>query len=120
MRMMRAFMLLAAITVLPLTQALAAELVMIRQAGCPGCAQWDREIGPIYGKTDLGRRAPLKMMDLHRDRANFALKSTVIYTPTFVLVDKGREIGRLEGYTGDNFFWGLLERLLDQLPAQSH
>jgi hypothetical protein len=31
-------------------------------------------------------------------------------------VDEGREIGRIEGYPGADFFWGLLERLL-QAPA---
>ncbi|MBL3206218.1 thioredoxin family protein, partial [Klebsiella pneumoniae] len=41
------------------------------------------------------------------------------YTPTFILVDGGREIGRIEGYPGADFFWGLLERLAQRLPPQS-
>ena len=35
-----------------------------------------------------------------------------------MLVENGQEVGRIEGYPGDEFFWGLLERLLEQLPPQ--
>jgi hypothetical protein len=95
----------------------AAELQMYRRDGCPWCRAWDREVGPIYGKTDLGRRIPLRMVDLDRERPAAALKSPIIYTPTFVLVEGGREIGRIQGYPGDSFFWGLLDRLVEQLNS---
>jgi hypothetical protein len=104
----------------PTAAATALELVMYRRAGCPWCAKWDREIGPIYAKTDIGRRAPLHVVDLDRERGpDIGLKRPVRYTPTFVLVDGGREIGRIEGYPGEDFFWGLLERLLPQADGQS-
>jgi hypothetical protein len=98
----------------------AAELVMFRRDGCPWCAAWDREIGPIYPKTDVGQRAPLRMVDLDRGgTAGFEPRNPIRYTPTFVLVENGREVGRIEGYPGDAFFWGLLDRLIEQLPPQS-
>ena len=83
------------------------------------CAAWTREIGPIYPKTDVGPRAPLRMVDIKRDRPNISLKTPVIYTPTFVLAEQGREVGRIEGYAGDQFFWGQLENLMQQLPPGS-
>ena len=46
-------------------------------------------------------------------------RSPILYTPTFVLVANGEEVGRIEGYPGDAFFWGLLDRLLDKLPPES-
>lgn len=93
--------------------ATALELVMYRRAGCPWCAAWDRDIGPIYGKTEIGRRVPIRFADLDRESGpTINLKSPVRYTPTFVLVDEAREIGRIEGYPGEDFFWGLLEQLL--------
>jgi thioredoxin-related protein len=96
----------------------AAELVMFRRDSCPWCALWDREIGPIYPKTDIGRRVPLRMVDLDRERlAGVRTRGPIHYTPTFVLVEKGEEVGRIEGYPGDAFFWGLLERLVEQLPS---
>lgn len=95
--------------------AAAAELVMYRSPGCPYCAAWDRAIGPTYPKSDLGRRAPLRHVDVAaRGGPAVALKSPVRFTPTFVLVQDGRELGRIEGYPGEDFFWGLLERLMLQ------
>jgi hypothetical protein len=101
---------------IPPTVASAAELYMVRRVGCPWCAAWDREIGPAYDKTEIGRRAPLRMVDIYGEQPPIALKGRIIYTPTFVLVEKGREVGRIEGYPGDQFFWGLLEALVQQLP----
>jgi hypothetical protein len=95
----------------------AAELVMFRSAGCPWCAMWDREIGGIYAKTEFGRRAPLRMVDMAGGGDPSVLTvSPIRYSPTFVLAQEGREIGRIEGYPGEAFFWGLLERLLERLP----
>ncbi len=100
--------------------AAAAELVMFRRDGCFWCTRWDSEIGPIYPKTDLSKRAPLRMVNLDRgaDRT-VTLKSPIIYTPTFVAVEGGREVARLEGYPGLIFFWPLIERVVAQLPAQT-
>jgi hypothetical protein len=96
----------------------AAELVMVRREGCVWCTRWDRDIGPIYGKTELSRRAPLRMLDIAHVSSGLRTRVPVIYTPTFVLAENGEEIGRIEGYPGDAFFWGLLEQLLEQAPGQ--
>ncbi len=109
-----ALFLLAASLVLTASAA-AAELVMYRSPGCPYCKAWDRSIAPIYPKTDIGRKLPLRQIEIgRRSDGPVALKSPVRFTPTFVLADKGRELGRIEGYAGEDFFWGLLERLLLQ------
>jgi hypothetical protein len=89
---------------------------MFRRDGCSWCARWDRDIGRIYAKTDIGRRAPLRMVDVDRDKPGVRVRSRIIYTPTFVLAEQGEELGRIEGYPGDEFFWGLLERLLELAP----
>jgi hypothetical protein len=100
--------------------ALAAELLMFRREGCTWCQAFDRAIGPVYPKTDLARRAPLRHLDLDGDpRPNVELAYPVRYTPTFVLVSNGREVGRIEGYPSEEFFWGLLDNLVRRVPAQS-
>jgi hypothetical protein len=87
-------------------EAQAAELLMFRRAGCPWCQAWDEAIGPGYPKSDLGRLLPLRTVDLDRDPAPaVALLRPVLFTPTFVVADEGREIGRIEGYPGQDFFW---------------
>jgi thioredoxin-related protein len=95
-----------------LAPAAALELVMFRRAGCPWCAAFDREIAPVYPRTDVGRGLPLRQVELDRgEGARLLLASPVRFTPTFVLVDGNREIGRIEGYPGEDFFWARLEQL---------
>jgi hypothetical protein len=97
--------------------AQAAELVMFRRDGCPWCAKWDREIGPIYPKTEFNHRAPLRHVNLDQDRDVGLVHAPIRYTPTFVLAEDGREVGRIEGYPGDEFFWPRLESLLERVPV---
>ena len=93
----------------------AAELVMYRRDGCPWCAKWDREIGPIYPKTDLAKRAPLRLINLDHDRDLPITHGAIRYTPTFVLVENAKEAGRIEGYPGEDFFWVRVANLLEIL-----
>jgi len=111
-RVLRGFLVVFALMASALP-AFAAELVMYRRAGCPYCLAWDREIGTAYPKTDIGKRLPLRQVHLDRGKDNSVeLKSPVRYTPTFVVVEEGREKARIEGYPGEFFFWGVLEKLL--------
>lgn len=106
------------IVALSLTKAGAAELVMFEQTGCEWCEAFNREVAPIYGKTDEGRRAPLRRVDITRNMpADLAFLDVERLTPLFVLVDRGREIGRIRGYPGEDHFWGLLGALIKKLDA---
>lgn len=117
MRLLRTLIvLLAAATALPSAEASAAELMMYRREGCPYCAAWDREVGPGYNNSQFGKVAPVRMADIHGTQPPVVLKSPIIYTPTFVLVDGGREVGRIEGYSSNDFFYGMIARLIGQLP----
>jgi hypothetical protein len=94
----------------------AAELVMFSRVGCPYCAQFDREIAPIYDKTDEGKAAPLRRVDIHAPiPPDLGAVTVERITPVFVLVDKGREIGRIRGYPGEDNFWGLLAGMIGDL-----
>ncbi|GBU15869.1 MULTISPECIES: thioredoxin family protein [Methylobacteriaceae] len=96
----------------------AAELLMFERRGCPWCREWEKVIGPIYPRSEAGRRAPLRRVDLDAGvPPGLTLKRPIRYTPTFVLVEDGRELDRIEGYPGEDFFWGRAERLLGRLPA---
>jgi len=108
--------LLAAVLALPVA-ALASDvrLIMVEQPGCAYCAAWDDEIAPAYPNTEEGEFAPLERADLHMgppDGVSYDRK--VNFTPTFILVEGGEEIGRLEGYPGQDFFWPLFTRLLEE------
>lgn len=118
---MRHLVRIALMGILLLIDPLAAragmlELVYVYEPGCPYCRIWDQEIGPVYGKTAEGRRAALTPID-KRDPAlaSLNLARPVRYTPTFILMEGGLEIGRIEGYPGEDFFWGRLGALLEKL-----
>lgn len=107
---MRALVLiLAGLFALPLA---AAELVMVERDGCVYCARWDAEIAPIYPKTPEGSFAPLRRMDIAERPDDIAFVSRPVLTPTFVLIEDGAELARIEGYGGDELFWAMLTVLL--------
>lgn len=111
---------LALAIMLPAVPAQAAELVMFERAGCAWCARWDREVAPAYGKTAEGQRAPLRRHNLDTGQPqDLKLNAPVRYTPTFVLVDQGREIGRITGYIDNGMFWGILTPMIDKLADAS-
>ena len=98
--------------------AQAAELIVLERPGCAWCLLWNREVAPIYPKTVEGRLAPLRRVDITRPwPADLAGIEGDLYTPTFIVVDNGVEVGRLRGYPGEAFFWPLLNEMLDRLPA---
>jgi hypothetical protein len=93
---------------------MAAELIMVEQQGCYYCEEWKDQLGHIYPKTPEGKYAPLKTLDITEVDGIKGLERDVIFTPTFILMEKNKELGRLEGYSSEDFFWELLEVILEK------
>ncbi len=90
-------------------------LLMAEEDGCYWCERWHEEIAEIYPKTAEGKAAPLQRFDLHGDHPDgVTFTSRVRFTPTFILVEDGIELDRIEGYPGEDFFWGLLGMMLER------
>lgn len=99
----------------------AAELILFQSKGCAFCAAWDRDVGKIYDLTDEARTLRLRRVDLDAPRpTDLAQVRNIRYTPTFVVMDKGREAGRILGYTGEDNFWGLLGEIIAGLPREKN
>ncbi len=110
---------LAAMALSGIAPVRAAELLMLEQPGCVWCARFDAEIAPAWPKTEEGKRAPLRRVDITQPWPDdLAGISKERFTPTFVLVNGGVEIGRLRGYVGDEFFWYRIGELLAMLPRE--
>ena len=116
------FVSLAAIIVLalglrvPPVHAGDAALIMFEQEYCEWCDRWDAEIAPIYPKTREGARAPLRRVDIHEPMPDdLAWLRKERFTPSFVLIRDDHEVGRIRGYPGEDFFWGLLGALIKDL-----
>lgn len=108
----RTIMSSAAIFVASVLPVWAVELVMVEQAGCYTCKLWNQEVAPIYPQTEAGQFAPLRRAELRHKPDDLNYARAVNFTPTFILVENGAEIARLEGYPGEDFFWWQIEQML--------
>lgn len=86
------------------------RLIMVEEPGCRFCRKWDAEIGPGYRKTTEGRFAPLKRVQ--RGAAEIKGLAPVVFTPTFVVMRSGEELGRITGYPGADYFYEELRPIL--------
>ena len=97
------------------TPAHALELIMFETKGCIWCKKWHEDVGSVYSRTEEGKIAPLRQMEMIEDfQGQLKLKAPVTVSPTFVLVAEKNEVGRIIGYPGDEFFWFLLSELLEK------
>ncbi len=100
------------------THAVAAELVMFESPECEWCEAWHEDVGIIYSKTEEAKKIPLFRMDIDAPRSGALSKiRPVMYTPTFVVMDKGSEIGRIMGYPGEDHFWGMLGEIVAKIDT---
>jgi hypothetical protein len=89
------------------------QLMMLDKPGCVYCLAWDRQIGPGYAASPQGASAPLFRVDINGPFPNgLALARRPFATPTFILLRKGIEIGRIEGYPGREGFYPRLQEIL--------
>lgn len=109
----------ALLVALPALGPAETRLLMAEEKGCPWCARWNAEVGDAYAKTDEGRAAPLLRYDIHGTLPEgVTLARGVYFTPTFILVIDGTEVARMEGYPGEDFFWGLLNRMFEEARVE--
>ena len=86
---------------------------MFERQGCSWCERWHAEIGPVYPKTVEGRAAPLRRVDIFEAMPeDLAWMQGERFTPSFALVHEGKEYGRIRGYPGEDFFWGLVGEMI--------
>ena len=84
--------------------ARSAELLYFFSPSCGYCKAFDEEVGEIYPKTDAGRIAPLQRVEVDPDSFQPLAKGLPFdpgAVPAFILVEDGREVARLNGYSGD-------------------
>lgn len=114
--MIHATLLLVIVVFSSVNTAIAAELLIIESDDCPYCKRFHAEIGVPYPNTEEGKTAPLRVIDINDQMPEeYSGVKHAFVTPTFILVKNGKEVDRLLGYPGDEFFWFLLGEMLDKL-----
>lgn len=96
-----------------------AQVIMFEQQGCEWCEVWNEEIAPVLPKTPEGKCAEFSRFDIHNPSSDVLTKiKPIIYTPTFVVFEDGKEVGRVLGYAGEDFFWFQLATELRKLERK--
>lgn len=102
-----------ALTTFYVHTASAAQLVYVEWKDCGYCKIFNRQMVWAYGSSAVGKRVPLRRVDiLRRWPADLKQVNRPSYTPVFILVENGREVGRFDGYTNPQGFKQNLQRLL--------
>ncbi len=89
------------------------ELIVFESEACIHCALFRRDVLPDYLRSRRGRSLPIRFVDAHRSGARRAqLRAPLAVVPTFVLIRRGREVGRISGYTGPGLFFPLVNQMV--------
>ncbi|MBU3028566.1 SoxS protein [Paracoccus marinaquae] len=89
------------------------RLLMVEARDCDESAAWRRQIGGGYAASPVGRAAPLLLVDFGGPWPDgIVLGRRPNVTPTFVLLRRGMELDRIEGYPGEQFFYPRVAAML--------
>jgi thioredoxin-related protein len=94
------------------------ELLVVEIDNCIYCGLFRRDVAPAYTTSGRARVAPLRYIDINApDVSRLALSAPIDTVPTVLVIENGREVGRISGYVGPETFFHSLNRLLpDQGP----
>ncbi len=81
-----------------------AKIIMFESKSCPSCLAFKRD----FGKNRFKR---VDVYSSKMKRYKRKLKYRVSFSPTFVKFSRGREVGRIIGYSGKSNFKKQLRRL---------
>lgn len=102
-----------ALTVIYVPAASAAQLVYVEWKDCGYCKVFNRQMAWAYVSSAIGKKIPLRRVNiLQRWPADLKRVNRPSYTPVFILVENGREVGRFDGYASPQGFTSNLRRLL--------
>lgn len=88
--------------------AAAAEnqLIMVTSDHCPYCQAWELDVGKIYDESPYALSLPLTRVEIgSKIPGGVTLQKPVVGTPTFLIIYKGEEIDRQNGYSDAELFW---------------
>ncbi len=106
---MRYFCAVIATVSITAQSARAMELVMFESPVCGSCKLFKREVLPIYAESPAGKVFPLWVAEMG-GKVPFRLNEPVTFTPTFIWVDNGVEVGRFAGYHGKEKFFSIVNK----------
>lgn len=93
------------------------EIVVVEAPGCIYCHLFRRDVWPSYETSQRARSVPMRFLDLNAEAfATLDLDGPIESVPTVLVLQRGKEIGRIPGYVGPEFFFHSIDRLLAKAP----
>lgn len=106
---LRSFLAVIAILGFASAGARAMDLIMFEGPSCGTCKLFKREVLPIYAASPAGKVFPLWVVEMG-SKLSFRINQPVTFTPTFVWVENGVEVGRFSGYFGKAQFFNIVNK----------
>jgi thioredoxin-related protein len=89
------------------------ELLVVEIDNCIYCSIFRRDVVPTYMNSERARQVPMRFVDINApDVDRLALAGPIDRVPTVLVIEDGREIGRIVGYVGPENFFHSLSHLL--------
>lgn len=89
------------------------ELIVVEVDNCLYCGVFRRDVVPTYEGSVRARSVPMRFININApDVDQLALAGPIDSVPTVLVVENGRETGRIAGYVGPEIFFHSLARLL--------
>jgi thioredoxin-related protein len=89
------------------------EILVVEIDNCIYCGLFRRDVAPTYKVSGRAKTIPMRFIDINApDVDRLALTSPIDSVPTVLVVENGRELGRIAGYVGPEIFFHSLSRLL--------
>ena len=93
-------------SMLPGIAIAGTRLVMVTSDYCPFCQAWEHDVGTVYDKSPYAPSLPLTRVEMGSAMPEgVSLQAPVVGTPTFLIIQDGREIDRQRGYDDAEMFW---------------
>jgi thioredoxin-related protein len=101
----------------PVPHSADLELVVMEAPGCIYCTIFRRDVLPAYQNSERGKDVPIRFLDVNDDAvAALGLEAPVNIVPTFVVLKRNKEMGRLPGYVGPEAFYHTINFLISTAP----
>jgi thioredoxin-related protein len=89
------------------------EVLVFEIDNCIYCGLFRRDVAPTYTSSPRAKVAPMRFVDVNAPGIDrLALKAPIDTVPTVLVIENGREVGRIAGYVGPEIFFHSLSQIL--------
>ncbi len=93
------------------------ELIVMEAPGCTYCELFRRDVLPSYQASERAKDMPIRFLDINDAIPEaLGLDSDIDIVPTFVVIKNHKEVGRIPGYMGPEYFFHSINHLVSTAP----